>query len=245
MIGMNGIAWVCVALTGITLRGVCPVSLRRSRYASFAQELTRTARCLKNGKMASQTLEKRVRACVRFFDSLSSPLPRPLIFLLFDVISSTPCHATPAQLFESIFVPTPKEEDGPSAPGLEGLPHAHSDRGTHRNVGLIACSAEGMQTLVEGQAPTDMDRFKAWHMDPRYHAVSHVRPCQTTLPPCLFFPCRLDSRRDFRRWIVKVAADDVCTRSKLLEKCKFLLGIGECGHVLDEHVVERRVTARF
>lgn len=66
------------------------------------------------------------------------------------------------------------EDDEPSTPGLEGLPDIHSRLGTHQSVGFVSKYTEGMQTMMGGQAPVDMDRFKAWHMNPCYHAVSHV-----------------------------------------------------------------------
>lgn len=63
---------------------------------------------------------------------------------------------------------------GPATPGLEGLPNMHARLGTHEAVGVVKVTTEGMPTLLEGQAPTDIDRFKAWNMDERYHAISHV-----------------------------------------------------------------------
>ena len=50
----------------------------------------------------------------------------------------------------------------------------HARMGTHESVGVVKVSTEGMSTLLKGQAPTEIDRFKAWTMDERYHAVSHV-----------------------------------------------------------------------
>lgn len=50
----------------------------------------------------------------------------------------------------------------------------HARLGTHETIGVVPVNTEGMPTLHKGQAPTDIDRFKAWSMDPRYHAVSHV-----------------------------------------------------------------------
>lgn len=61
-------------------------------------------------------------------------------------------------------------------PELEGLPEFHAKTGTRISTGYVAVSTEGKPTLVEGQAPADMDRYKAWYMDPRYHTISHVRP---------------------------------------------------------------------
>lgn len=66
------------------------------------------------------------------------------------------------------------DEEGGDTPVLEGLPEIHSTGGAHPHSVYVAMSTEGMPTLMDGQAPADMDRFKAWHMHPQYHALSHV-----------------------------------------------------------------------
>lgn len=68
------------------------------------------------------------------------------------------------------------DESSASPPGLEGVPNTHTKYGTARSTLFVPATAEGMLTLLEGQAPGDIDRFKAWHMDPQFHTVSHVRP---------------------------------------------------------------------
>ncbi|CAM9231265.1 unnamed protein product, partial [Laminaria digitata] len=77
------------------------------------------------------------------------------------------------ELREFTLDPDQHEDSGPATPGLEGLPDKHARLGTHETIGVVGVSTEGMPTLVKGQAPTDIDRFKAWNMDERYHAVSH------------------------------------------------------------------------
>lgn len=81
---------------------------------------------------------------------------------------------SPTQLREFTLDPDQHEDCGPTTPGLEGLPDMHAKLGTHATVGVVKVLTEGMPTLLKGQAPMDIDRFKAWNMDERYHAVSHV-----------------------------------------------------------------------
>lgn len=79
----------------------------------------------------------------------------------------------PAQLFE--IVPGGCENDDSSSMiDLEGLTESHAKHGTGKSTLFVPATLEGKRTLVEGQAPTDIDRFKAWHMKPQYHAISHV-----------------------------------------------------------------------
>lgn len=81
-----------------------------------------------------------------------------------------------SEFFASQFAEDFDESPPPSPPGLEGVPESHTKHGTARSTLFVPATAEGMLTLLEGQAPGDIDRFKAWHMDPEFHTISHVRP---------------------------------------------------------------------
>lgn len=70
----------------------------------------------------------------------------------------------------------PSGDEASETPGLEGLPESHSKCGTAKSTLFVPVTLEGKATLVEGQAPIDIDRFKAWHMSPQYHGISHVSP---------------------------------------------------------------------
>lgn len=63
-----------------------------------------------------------------------------------------------------------------ATPGLEGLSDFHSESETVKSTAFVPVTLDGKATLVEGQAPYDIDRFKAWHMSPQYHGISHVSP---------------------------------------------------------------------
>lgn len=78
-----------------------------------------------------------------------------------------------AQLLE-IMPSVCENDDSSSTTDLEGLNESHAKHGTGKSTLFVPATLEGMRTLIEGQAPTDIDRFKAWHMKPQYHAISHV-----------------------------------------------------------------------
>eukprot|EP00752_Nemacystus_decipiens_P004042 g3701.t1 len=77
-------------------------------------------------------------------------------------------------------------EDESTTPGLEGLPESHIKNGTAKATLFMPATVEGKSTLVEGQAPLDIDRFKAWHMSPQYHGISHHVWCLEDLRIFLF-----------------------------------------------------------
>ncbi|CAM9179719.1 unnamed protein product, partial [Ectocarpus fasciculatus] len=89
------------------------------------------------------------------------------------------------------------DESPPSPPGLEGVPESHMKHGTARSTLFVPATAEGMLTLLEGQAPADIDRFKAWHMDPQFHTISHHVWCLEDLRIFLFL-----HRLLFVLWVV-------------------------------------------
>lgn len=68
-----------------------------------------------------------------------------------------------------------KEQNKPTTPEVLGLSIDHARWGTQKSTLFVSATSEGLPTLIEGQAPNDIDRFKAWHMEPEYHAISHVR----------------------------------------------------------------------
>ncbi|CAB1113462.1 unnamed protein product [Ectocarpus sp. CCAP 1310/34] len=78
-----------------------------------------------------------------------------------------------SEFFASQFAEDLDKSPPPSPPRLKGVPESHTKHGTARSTLFVPATAEGMLTLLEGQAPGDIDRFKAWHMDPEFHTISH------------------------------------------------------------------------
>ncbi|CAM9482483.1 unnamed protein product [Scytosiphon promiscuus] len=74
----------------------------------------------------------------------------------------------------AVHFPNPEKEANKSTtPEILGLSERHAIWGTKGSTLFVSATSEGLPTLVEGQAPNDIDRFKAWHMEPQYHAISH------------------------------------------------------------------------
>ncbi|CAM9326431.1 unnamed protein product, partial [Hapterophycus canaliculatus] len=74
----------------------------------------------------------------------------------------------------AVHFPNPEmEEYTPGSPEVLGLSKAHARWGTENSTLFVSATLEGLPTLIEGQAPNDIDRFKAWHMEPQYHTISH------------------------------------------------------------------------
>ncbi|CAN0106358.1 unnamed protein product, partial [Ectocarpus sp. 12 AP-2014] len=123
-----------------------------------------------------------------------------------------------SEFFASQFAEDFDESPPPSPPGLEGVPDSHTKHGTARSTLFVPATAEGMLTLLEGQAPSDIDRFKAWHMDPEFHTISHHVWCLEDLRIFLFL-----HRLLFVFWVVPFTVQQLSGLLRIIVLCGYLV----------------------